>query len=97
MRNKRKKSYPVRRFVRMFGCDAARIADPCGNLFLILGWKRRSEGEWFDEKGNPVNFDYLHENVVAHGTNMRELDASAREYKRLLTIRKREERSESLT
>jgi hypothetical protein len=77
-------------FVRMFGCDVARIINACGNLFLVLGWRKWSEGEWFNQHGRPVNFHYTEEKTVASGHNMRELVASAREYKRLLQEEARE-------
>lgn len=71
------------RFVKMFGCDTARITTPAKTLFLILGWNRRSEGEW-TRNGKPYDFDYLAEQVVASGKTEAELIASAEEYKRLL-------------
>lgn len=74
----------VLRAVRLFKCDEARITSPCGTHFLILGWKARSEGEWRDQNGKPVNFDYLREQVVASGKTLRKLWQSVKHYKRLL-------------
>ena len=73
----------VRRFVRMFKCDAARITSPYGTHFLVLGWNERSEGQWQDQDGKPVNFDYTREQVVASGKTARELVASAKHYKKV--------------
>jgi hypothetical protein len=81
----------IRKFVRMFGCDTARIAKPTGKLFLILGWNRNtakdrekdpSAGQWYKNK-EPIDFDYVAEKVVASGNTEKELIASAKEYKRL--------------
>lgn len=77
----------VRRFVRMFKCDTARITSPCGTHFLVLGWNERSEGEWYDENCNPKNFDYVREQVVASGKTVKELVASAKHYKKLLGMK----------
>ena len=75
-----------RRFIRwavaLFGCDTARVTVPCGKLFLIAGWNRRSEGEWL-VNGTPHTFDYVEEKCLASGANWRELRKSCREYKRL--------------
>ena len=63
-------------------CDSARIASFPDRLFLILGARRRSEGEWL-RNGEPWSFDYTHEKVVASGADEDALLASAKEYKRL--------------
>lgn len=81
-----KQKHLVRRFVRMFKCDTARISSPCGTHFLVLGWKERSEGQWFDQDGKPVNFDYVREQVVASGKTTRQLITAAKHYKRLIGI-----------
>lgn len=56
--------------VELFGCDDARISKPMGTLFLIIGTKRRSEGEWRSWRGGryePVSFDYMDEKCIASG------------------------------
>lgn len=82
-------------FREMFGCDQARISTPCGKLFLILGWEENTAaqrerdpncGQWYDECGNPVDFNYIREEVVASGHSAEELKASAAYYKRLLSL-----------
>lgn len=78
----------------MFRCDCARISDPCGRMFLILGWNRHTAkdreehgaGQWFDAAGRPVDFDYIREHIVASGDTLDELRESARTYKRQLTM-----------
>lgn len=74
-------------FVEMFGCDAARIINPLGvQMFLIIGHSRNTkqdEGQWI-RNGEPFDFDYLQEQVIASGTNVKELFKSARAYKRML-------------
>lgn len=82
----------VRRFVRMFKCDTARITSPCGTHYLILGWSKNTKtereagrdcGRWH-RNGEPIDFDYTHEQVVANGKTEAELLASAKHYKKLL-------------
>jgi hypothetical protein len=77
----------VRRFIRMFKCDTARITSPCDTHFLVLGWNERSEGQWHDQDGKPKNFDYVREEVVASGKTVKELIASAKHYKKLLGMK----------
>lgn len=75
----------VKRFIRMFGCDTARISKPCGKLFLVIGWNRNTKdgpGQW-TKNGEPIDFDYLQEKVIASGNTEAELIESAKEYKRL--------------
>lgn len=67
--------------VSILGCDTARISSPAGRHFLIIGWNRRSEGEWFDQHGNPKNFDYVEERVVAHGNTLEEVRDDMWSYK----------------
>jgi hypothetical protein len=78
----------IRRFVRMFGCDTARISKPRGKLFLIIGHNRNTRddaGRWF-KNGEPIHFDYVKEKVIASGDTPDELMESAKEYKRLLRM-----------
>lgn len=71
----------------MFKCDTARITSRCDTHFLVLGWNERTEGEWHDQDGNPKNFDYVREEVVASGKTVKELIASAKHYKKLLGMK----------
>jgi hypothetical protein len=75
----------IPRFIKMFDCDTARITDPMGAKFLIIGWNRntaKDNGQWL-RNGEPINFDYVEERVVASGKTYTQLIASAKEYKRL--------------
>jgi hypothetical protein len=70
----------------MFKCDTVRIAEFPGRMFLIIGWKRNSSGEWFrlkDGEYEPFDFDYVDEQVVASGRNAKELLKSAEEHRRV--------------
>jgi hypothetical protein len=61
----------IQRFLKMFGCDTARISRSMGKLFLIIGWKRNTKddpGQWY-RNGEPIDFDYTHEEVIASGEN----------------------------
>src|SRR5208282_1500344 len=75
----------IPRFIKMFGCDTARIADPMGTKFLIIGWNRntRDDADQWTKNGEPINFDYVKEMVVASGRTYTQLIVSAKEYKRL--------------
>ena len=71
------------RFVRMFKCDTARLSRFPNKIFLIIGWKRNTRqdtGQWV-KNGDPINFDYVHERVVASGASAEELLMSALLYK----------------
>jgi hypothetical protein len=77
------------RFARLLKADTARISKfESGQMFLIIGFKRNTKddhGHWY-KNGKPIHFDYVAEHCVASGKTMRELEASAREYKRLQSI-----------
>jgi hypothetical protein len=70
------------KFKEMFGCDTARITKPIDRMFLIIGDKCRSEGQWF-RNGEPHSFDYIAEKCIASGYTEDELIASAEKYRRL--------------
>jgi len=73
------------RFVRMFKCDTARIVHVGNRMFLLIGHRRSTKddpGQW-ERNGEPWDFEYVAEKVIASGGNEAELLASAKEYKRL--------------
>lgn len=73
---------------QLFGCDSARILQ-YDTMFLVIGWNRRSEGEWVQvhgEKAKPHNFDYLEEKTVARGKTLTALWRSALKHHRLETL-----------
>ncbi len=75
----------IKLFISMLGCDTARISQPCGKMFLVIGFNRNTKddaGRW-TKNGEPINFDYVREKVVASGNTPSELIRSAKEYKRL--------------
>jgi hypothetical protein len=54
-------------------------------MFLIIGWNRNTKddpGQWV-KNGVPFDFDYTQEQVIASGRTEKELEASARRYRRL--------------
>ncbi len=78
-------------FRKLFACDTARIwqASHGGKMFLIIGHKRHTKddaGQWM-RNGEPIDFEYVAERVVASGETESELRASANEYKRLLGMK----------
>lgn len=68
----------------MFDCDTVRIVKAMKTMFLMLGWKKRSEAVWKNQDGEWVEFDYLKEQVVASGDTAEALQASAEHYASLL-------------
>lgn len=65
--------------------DVARICQPMKRMYLIIGFNRNTKdysGQWI-KNGEPINFDYVEEKVVASGDTCEELIASVKEYKRL--------------
>lgn len=71
---------------RMFKCDAARFVRTPDRTFLLIGTNRSTKDDaakWF-KNGEPFDFDYVAEEVIASGVNAAELYESAKEYKRLL-------------
>jgi hypothetical protein len=81
----------IKRFIRMFKCDTARIFRFPGRIFLILGWNRNTKqdaGQWI-KNGEPIDFNYVQETVVASGSNEASLVKSAKVYKKLLKVKSR--------
>jgi len=80
----------VRLFRRMFKADTARLSSPLGEtIFLIIGFNRNTKddsGQWFDQSGNVLNWDYVQESCIASGDTVSELIASAKRYKRLQSM-----------
>ncbi|MFA5322924.1 MAG: hypothetical protein WC373_09650 [Smithella sp.] len=85
----------VRRFIEMFKCDTARITTACDTHYLILGWFKNTKTEreagreisqWYKD-GVPIDFEYVHEEVVAHGKTYDELLADAKHYKKLCKMK----------
>jgi hypothetical protein len=84
----------VRRFMRMFKCDTARITQYCGTMFLVIGHKRHTKrdrkkdptvGQWMKD-GKPFDFGYVAERVIARGKTEAELVADAKHYKKLCSM-----------
>lgn len=75
----------VKRVVKYLGCDTARICQPLGRYFLIIGYNRNTKddpGQWV-KNGEPFDFDYVAEKVIANGTTLEELWESVKFYHRL--------------
>ena len=76
----------IRRSVKLFGCDTARISFPVKTYFLIIGHNRNTKddhGQW-TRNGEPLNFDYVAEKDIASGKTLGKLWESVKHYKRLL-------------
>lgn len=86
------KTLVARALSMLFQCDTARITSPCDRHFLILGWNKNTKtereagracGKW-SVNNEPIDFDYVHEEVVASGHTLKELWRNAKRYKRLI-------------
>ncbi len=69
-------------------CDTARISKPLSNgkMFLIIGFTRNTKedhGQWVNQNGERMDFDYVYESVIASGYTDEELIDSTKEYLRL--------------
>ena len=76
----------IKKFIKMFDCDTARISTPMGTMFLIIGWNRNTKNTkhiFWTKNGEHFDFDYVEEKVVASGGTIKELIASAEYHKRL--------------
>ena len=72
-------------YKRMFKCDTERIHRFPSKMFLIICWNRNTRqdsGQW-TRNGVPFDFDYVREQTIASGKTEKELEASARRYKKL--------------
>lgn len=87
----------IKKFIRMFKCDTARIISPMKTHYLIIGHKKntlverragRDCGQWHDANGNTIDFNFIHEDVVASGKTLVKLMESAKRYKQLLRVGK---------
>lgn len=76
----------IKTAIRMFRCDTARISSFPDRSFLIIGHKMDTRndrtGQWY-RNGEPYDFEYVDETVIASGKTAKELLASMKEYKRL--------------
>lgn len=78
-------------FARDLKCDSVRICIPIEEMFLIAQWRRntakdreerRSSEQWY-RNGEPIDFDYHEEHVVARGKTVEELKKSVKAYIKL--------------
>lgn len=74
--------------VNLFKCDSARIVefDHTDRKFLVIGFKRKSEGDWerHDSTGvYPMTFEYTEESTIAVGKTWDSLWKSAKWFKSL--------------
>lgn len=74
MRKKLTERKILRMTCSLLECDSARIESPCGDqMFMIIGYKETSNGEWVNEKEEKQVFNYLDEKVIAKGRTLEEL------------------------
>jgi hypothetical protein len=69
-------------------CDTARISKPMKTMFLVIGFNRNTKDDPGINllNGQPVNWDYVQESVIASGKTAKELIESTKEYNRLCGI-----------
>jgi hypothetical protein len=75
------------KFKKMFRCDSVRISNPMNKFFLIIGYKKHTKDDtlsyYSDGDGNRIDFEYIDEQIIASGKNIKELIMSAKYYKSL--------------
>jgi len=74
----------ITEFIKMFDCDTVRIAK-YDKMFLIIGYNQNTKDDpgQIYRNGEPWDYDYVQEKVIASGDNEKELIVSAKKYKRL--------------
>jgi len=74
--------------IKLFKCDEARIVEfeHTSEKFLILGWYKTSENEWFNQDNEPQTFEYLEEKTVARGKTLDELWQDALYYHKVMDM-----------
>ncbi len=79
----------IKKCRKIIKCDSARISRPLKTMYLIIGFKRNTKDDHTSQylkNGEPFDFEYMEERVIAHGNTEEELLASVKEYKRLCGI-----------
>ena len=76
----------AKRCCKIIDCDTARISQPREKMFLIIGSVQNTKDsagiQWY-KNGEPIDFEYVEERVVASGNTEDELLRSVIEYRRL--------------
>lgn len=73
----------------LLDCEHAEISTYPDRMFLKIGKTRNTRddsGAYWTKDGERIDFEYIDWTVVASGANDEELEASAREYKRLCGV-----------
>lgn len=76
----------IRLAIRMLKCDSARIIETSYGYYLCIGHRRSTQddpGQWVDQDGNLINWEYDVETTVASGKTETELRASIKAYYKL--------------
>lgn len=76
---------------KLIQCDTARISHPNSEskMFFIIGYNRNTvndEGQWI-KNGEPIDFDYVQEQVIASGYTEEELIESVKEYTKIIDMK----------
>jgi hypothetical protein len=80
----------IKKCKQIVTCDTARISKPLndGKMFLIIGYNKntkenKEQGQWINQNGEQMDFDYVEEDVIASGYTEKELIDSVKKYLRL--------------
>jgi len=78
----------IKKCRKIVKCDTARISKPLDRMFFIIGFKRNTKDDpgQFTKNGQPYDFYYMQENVIASGNTEEELIENVKEYQRLCGI-----------
>jgi predicted metal-dependent TIM-barrel fold hydrolase len=80
----------IERCRKIVKCDVARISKLGKTMYFIIGFNRNTkqdEGQWV-KNGQPIDFDYVNEKVIASGETDDELIESIKEHERLRKMSK---------
>lgn len=69
--------------MKIIECDTARISKVGNKLFLIIGFNKNTKDDSVGQcfiNGEPVDYDYVAEKVIASGKTENELIKSTKEY-----------------
>lgn len=87
------------RYKKIFQCDAVRVLQISGTYFLLIGFNRNTKddsGQWL-KNGEPFDFEYIKEKVIASGATYSSLHRSTLRYKAALDFEGKRDRGEPWT
>lgn len=69
----------------LFKCDNVQLCKPQNTIFVIIENKKTSSN-WYNEKGEPIVFEYLDEQIIGHGESYQEAWKNVKYCKKLSSL-----------